>query len=240
MRGFIPVVFSPEDHQHIPILLRGGARCDVGTDEGYRLLYRILTNQPERVRSDVGALRRLEPMAVRERLSEFVLPAPCSPPRNGVFGFARRHVREVIGSGLVVLVSGGLIAYRIFRPVPTVDIESPPPGAAIMIEITDIPPKGPGDPVRTNGICGKASGSALVDAKVVVYAFDGEWYVEPDTKLPKTEINPDGTWCTTTHPGYVYAALLVKGNYNPPASTPNLPKPGGGVLAVKIVNGTSE
>ena len=51
---FIPVVFTPEDAQHIPLELRGATRYDMSTPDAYDNLFRHLTNQPARVKSEVA------------------------------------------------------------------------------------------------------------------------------------------------------------------------------------------
>ena len=52
---FIPVVFTPEDAQHIPSELRGATRYDLSIPEAYDNLFRHLTNQPARVKSPVAS-----------------------------------------------------------------------------------------------------------------------------------------------------------------------------------------
>lgn len=139
------------------------------------------------------------------------------------------------------------VAERQTETNPTLELRSPdtkitesPAKGGVTIEITEIPPKGSGDPVKTSLICGKTTRVDAIGAQVVVYAFDNKWYVEPDANQAKTGINPDGSWCSTTHPGYSYAALLVRPGYTPPANPGPLPTIGGDILALRIVNGTAE
>lgn len=58
---FIPVVFSPEDGEHIPIVLRGVTRYRADLEEGYEDLYRLLTGQPAVPPPEQGPLRGLPP-----------------------------------------------------------------------------------------------------------------------------------------------------------------------------------
>ena len=120
----------------------------------------------------------------------------------------------------------------------------PPPAVNRMptIEITKIPPKAPlGDPVKTFEICGKTSGADRAETQVVVYARTNYWYVQPDLNS-KSEVKRDGTWCTETHPGARYAALLVRTNpdYKPDSVINVLPSKGGDILATTIVEGSPE
>jgi hypothetical protein len=54
---FVPVVFSPEDAQFIPVFLQGYTFYNVATADGYDALYSLLTNQPQVVRPSLGQRR---------------------------------------------------------------------------------------------------------------------------------------------------------------------------------------
>ena len=58
---FIPVLFDPVDEQHIPRPLRGATHYLVDTDEGYEGLYRRLTQQPAKLRPEIGQVVPLPP-----------------------------------------------------------------------------------------------------------------------------------------------------------------------------------
>lgn len=58
---FIPVVVSPEDGEHLPIVLRGVTRYRADLEEGYEALLRHLTHQPASPPQDPGPLRELPP-----------------------------------------------------------------------------------------------------------------------------------------------------------------------------------
>lgn len=64
---FIPVLFSSEDADYIPVYLRGATRYVL--DDDYEDLYRHLTNQPKHVRPALGAQRSLPP---RDRKEDFL------------------------------------------------------------------------------------------------------------------------------------------------------------------------
>jgi hypothetical protein len=57
----IPVVFSPEDVEHIPTILQGMTHYGLGDEAGYEHLYRRLTAQPAVPRPELGQLRALPP-----------------------------------------------------------------------------------------------------------------------------------------------------------------------------------
>jgi signal transduction histidine kinase len=79
---------------------------------------------------------------------------------------------------------------------------------------------------------------ARAEARVVLFARSGEWYVQPFIDQPYTKIQDDFTWSNSTHLGTEYAALLVTPGYVPPAVTSELPKADENVLAVVTVDGT--
>lgn len=56
---FVPVVFSQEDTQFIPVFLRAYTFFNVATADGYSGLYSLLTNQPQVVRPSLGPMRRV-------------------------------------------------------------------------------------------------------------------------------------------------------------------------------------
>ena len=83
---------------------------------------------------------------------------------------------------------------------------------------------------------GRVSG-ARPGQRIVLFARSGEWYVQPFTDQPFTEIQPDSTWRNSTHLGTEYAALLVEPGYLPPASTDVLPDKSATIFAVAIARG---
>ncbi|WP_013320651.1 SEFIR domain-containing protein [Gloeothece verrucosa] len=56
---FIPVLFSSEDEDYIPIVIRGFSRYKLDSDEGYEMLYRRLTKQPLTTKPNLGILKTL-------------------------------------------------------------------------------------------------------------------------------------------------------------------------------------
>jgi hypothetical protein len=102
---FIPVVFSPEDAQHIPAELRGATRYDLSISEAYDNLFRHLTNQPAREKSPVAMqLRPMPPIARRQQFCGPVWNVPL--PRNPFFT-GREGKLEELGNALS---SGGVAA----------------------------------------------------------------------------------------------------------------------------------
>jgi hypothetical protein len=107
------------------------------------------------------------------------------------------------------------------------------------IQITEVPPARNGTPDEMYPIAGKVTG-APKDAKTVIYAFAGsKWWVQPWDYAPLTEIK-SGKFETETHPGTIYAVLLVKSSYKPAATLQRLPEVEGDVLARHRVAGKRE
>jgi hypothetical protein len=104
------------------------------------------------------------------------------------------------------------------------------------IEFTKVPPAAAGDSEKLNPIEGRVTG-ARPGQKMVLYARAGPWWIQPVVEQPFTEIQPDSTWKSPTHPGSEYAALLVDSDYRPALKTEDLPKVGGPVAAVATVPG---
>ncbi len=114
----------------------------------------------------------------------------------------------------------------------------PPTRAAEpAIEFRRVPPAAEGGTERMAVIEGRVEG-ARAGQRLVLYARSGDWYVQPYTNEPFTEIRADSTWSSSTHLGTEYAALLVDAAYRPPAKTPALPGPGAEVVAVALAAGT--
>jgi hypothetical protein len=105
-----------------------------------------------------------------------------------------------------------------------------------VISFSEIPRSGGGAYDRAD-IAGKITG--LKDPgryKIVLYAFTDQWYIQPVTDAPFTDINPDGTWRHWTHLGNRYAAVLVESSFRPMSTIAQLPSIGKMVLAVQTVS----
>lgn len=101
------------------------------------------------------------------------------------------------------------------------------------IAITVVPHAGAGGPEGTEIISGKVAGESSNHVRVVVYAFaGGNWWVQPTTAEPLTDVNEAGEWTTETHLGTSYAALLVKPSYRPENVIVRLPSVDGDVIAI--------
>jgi tetratricopeptide (TPR) repeat protein len=94
---FIPIIFTPEDETHIPIILRGATYYNPNTEEGYKSLYRQLTDQPLIEKPVLGKKKSLPP---RPRKQEF-RAQPCNVPfpRNPYFT-GREQVLEQLHNAL--------------------------------------------------------------------------------------------------------------------------------------------
>ena len=109
-------------------------------------------------------------------------------------------------------------------------------GGAPSVEFGRVPMAEQGGTETLDEIEGRADG-ARPGQRIVLYARSGAWYVQPYADRPFTTIRPDSTWKNSTHLGTEYAALLVEEGYSPPARIDELPKAGGGVVAVAVVHG---
>jgi hypothetical protein len=76
---FIPVVFTSEDIEFIPSPLRSTSNYDLSTLNGYELIYRQLTNQPEMLKPDLGSLRTLPPLNHKQ-----ISPDPLPPQASKI------------------------------------------------------------------------------------------------------------------------------------------------------------
>ena len=79
---FIPVVFSPNDSQYIPVELRGATHYDLSERQNYEKLFRRVTAQPERKPSAVASqVRRIQtvPKTAPPWKQLFAVPLPENP-----------------------------------------------------------------------------------------------------------------------------------------------------------------
>jgi hypothetical protein len=110
--------------------------------------------------------------------------------------------------------------------------------AAPAIEFIHVPEADAGNPDRLVSIEGRVIGAAPACRLVLFAMSGGVWWVQPVVERPFTAIQPDSNWKSLTHPGSVYAALLVDSRYRPPLTMNVLPEKGGRILAVAKVKGT--
>jgi hypothetical protein len=66
---FIPITINPEDNNFITSPLRSATNYRLENDDGYELLYRRLTNQPETTKPDLGKLKTLPTRAPKQNFS---------------------------------------------------------------------------------------------------------------------------------------------------------------------------
>ena len=137
-----------------------------------------------------------------------------------------RGIRTAFASTLVVALACGCGA-------------AGPPPVEPSIEFTIVPKAAAGGAERLAPVAGRVTG-ARPGHQVVLYARSGVWWVQPLSVEPFTKIEADSTWKSSIHLGTEYAALLVDGDFRPPATTETLPTRGGSVLAVATVKGTGE
>jgi hypothetical protein len=128
------------------------------------------------------------------------------------------------------------ILFTLFIAVQLISCHSSRRNSQPTIEFTKIPPAAQGGRERTDTISGRVTGY-YTGQKVVVFAQSGPWWVQPWPDQALLPIQPDGTWSTSTHLGFKYAALLVDPSYRPPSTMDLDPSQTNSVLAVKIVSG---
>jgi hypothetical protein len=104
------------------------------------------------------------------------------------------------------------------------------------IEFTVVPGAGAVDAQGLGVIEGKVTGATQA-LRVVLYARNGEWAIQPSAGQPFTVIGDDSHWKSETRSGTRYAALLVDAGYRPAPKLAELPAKGGQVLAVASVEG---
>jgi hypothetical protein len=135
---FIPVVFSLEDADSRPVVLRSTTYYVLNTKEGYETLYRRLTNQPRILKPELGKIQSMPPLerkqnflptdALREQptkkqpeMNEERTPQEIESPERAAdpvkVGKGRREgiTRLILIPLLVSLLTGGGIAtYKFF------------------------------------------------------------------------------------------------------------------------------
>jgi len=75
--------------------------------------------------------------------------------------------------------------------------------------------------------------------RIVLYAKNGSWWLQPLLEAPFTRILPSSKWRNATHLGSDYAALLVDAGYRPDRNIKTLPEVGGLVAAVSVAKGAA-
>jgi hypothetical protein len=107
---------------------------------------------------------------------------------------------------------------------------------APSIEFTRIPQADAAGSSSNDIIEGRVTG-ASPGHKIVLYAKNGKWWVQPLVDQPMTDIRSNLKWTNATHLGTHYAALLVKDGYHPQRVLDSLPQTDGSILAVAVVPG---
>lgn len=109
------------------------------------------------------------------------------------------------------------------------------PTAPPRIKFNSVPLAGADNPGKMGEISGRVVGFQP-GQRVVIYAQgETKWWVQPFADSPFTDINRDGSWSNSTHPGTNYAALLVDPGFRPSPTADVLPT--AGVLAIAVTKG---
>ena len=88
---FIPVTFSAEDGEHIPIIIRGFSRYKLDSEADYEQLYRRLTNQHYTPKPELGKPKELPPL---DRKQNF-WGAGTFAPHEHPFYYAGAKLKEM-------------------------------------------------------------------------------------------------------------------------------------------------
>ncbi len=110
--------------------------------------------------------------------------------------------------------------------------------AAPDIQFTRIPKADVSGSDKNDIIEGKVTGSRE-GQRIVLYAKNRSWWLQPLREAPFTRIAASGKWFNGTHLGSDYAALLVDQGYRPEGNVDSLPNVGGLVAAVAVTKGAA-
>lgn len=135
-----------------------------------------------------------------------------------------RKARWCFVIGSVLLLAGGCRSSRESRG-PRVIFGHVPPAKAGGRELLGL-------------LSGHVEG-APAGSRIVAYAHNDSWWVQPFRARPITVIGRDGGWSTSSHLGTDYAVLVVSSDYQPPDRVAELPAVGDKVLAVAVTQGSS-
>ena len=103
--NFIPVIFSADDSAHIPVILRSATHYDINSEDGYKALYRHLTNQPHAVKPKLG---KIQSMPTRERKQDFLDTNWNIPYSRNPFFTGRKNVLDQLHKKLTSIKSVAL------------------------------------------------------------------------------------------------------------------------------------
>ncbi len=101
---YIPILFSLENTDAIPKILRSTSRYDLRNSNGYEQLYRRLTNQPKNIKPELGKLQKL-PANERQHFFNLTLEKidikekeKCNLPRGRYNNFIgrKKEIRELL------------------------------------------------------------------------------------------------------------------------------------------------
>ena len=106
------------------------------------------------------------------------------------------------------------------------------------VQFTRIPQADTSGSEKHDIIEGTATG-IREEQRIVLYAKNGSWWLQPLLEAPFTRILPNGKWHNATHLGSDYAALLVDPGFRPDREIKVLPAVGGLVAAVTVAKGAA-
>lgn len=103
---FIPVIFQAEQEAYIPTPLRGATYYFPATEDGYQKLYRRLTNQPSRIKPQLGEIKAMppvgsSPVASNSAAAPATAAAQTAAPVVAAGRYTRPSLRELLMNVLV-------------------------------------------------------------------------------------------------------------------------------------------
>jgi hypothetical protein len=93
---YIPIIFGKQDESFIPYVF-SGSRYDLDDQNGYQLLYRHITNQPEVIKPKLGELQKLPPKELRGRVQVLTLPEKADIQKKEYCNLPHKNYNEFIG-----------------------------------------------------------------------------------------------------------------------------------------------
>ena len=233
-------------------LVNVSTRAQVGTGSGILI--------PGFVISGNGT-ERLLVRAIGPALSQFGVTGALLRPTLSVFNGSGQMVASNTGwsnhsNPSLILQTGSLVgAFPLANgSADSATIVELPPGAntvqisgvngttgialAEIYEVASIPPVTTATvtlntPARgATQLSGRTFNVDPARTKVVIYVLTNQWYVQPFSATPFTNIAADGTWSSFTHPWNSIVVLLVDpATYRPAATSISNPALGAGVIA---------
>jgi hypothetical protein len=157
------------------------------------------------------------------------------PPSSGA---GEDMVAVEVLQGGAVAANGQIVLHIVESSASVQAAQQPQPSPTVSVSINEIPRyDAVGGPIETSRIAGEVRGARPPEYRIILYSFTDHWYLQPEVAHPYTVIDANGRWAANIHLGSRYAALVVRGDYQPTVRTGELPRPGDDVIAVTEIDG---